>query len=492
MTTRTTAHQVLRDAEKLHREGKLDESEFLYHKLLNKDISNIDVILQIAQIHHQKGNHGLAIILYRMIVDACPDIPGVWNNLAICLKLEALDDSAEFCFKKAMELEPDNPDFPANISAIYVNRGKPEKIIEWADKSIAIGPHNAPGVVQARWHKALALLEKKNFSEGWEYHEARYEEGAGCKIAVRNYEPLDSSRMTSWWDGESEGLVVLHGEQGLGDEIMFASCIPDALATGADLVFECAPRIASLMRRSFPQVKVIGTDNLHGEDWLSNGLDYSKYLPERVDYKLGIGSLPRFYRKDESQFPGTPYLIPDSEKVEHYRKRLDELGPNPKIGIAWMGGVLRTCVEYRSVFLNQLLPILSQDFDFISLQYTSNAQPEIDQFRVDTGIEIHHWPEAARGSDMDNQAALIANLDLVITVCQTAVHVAGGLGVPCWVLTPSRPSWRYGIEGQMPWYSSVSLFRQKGDDWDSLIKEVASELKDVDFRRLQKAKQEVA
>lgn len=481
MTTRTTAHQILADAQKLHQAGKLDEAESLYHRILNKDISSVDVLLQIAQINHQKGNHGLAIILYRMVVEDCPEIPEIWNNLAICLKLENLEDSAEFCFKKAVELSPNNPDFPANLSALYVNRGKPDKIIEWADKAIAIGPREAPSVVQARWHKALALLEKTDFS-GWEFHEARHEEGAGCKIAVRNYA---ESGMTPWWDGKSKGRVVLHGEQGLGDEIMFSSCIPEALKVNDDLVFECAPRIAGLMRRSFPQIKVIGTDNLHGEDWMH---------PEgrRVDYKLAIGSLPLHFRKKPEDCPGTPFLIPDPEKVEEYRKRLDALGRRPKVGISWMGGVIKTAVEFRSLFLEQLLPILDQDCDFISLQYTSNAQTEINQFKLKTGIEIVHWPEAARGSDMDNQAALIANLDLVISVCQTAVHVSGGLGVPCWVLTPSRPSWRYGIKGDMPWYKSVKLFRQDGDDWDSIIKEVALELEHFDFGRLPKAKQAIA
>lgn len=479
MTTRSFANQVIEKARKLHLEGNFNEAEALYHSVFNKDINNLDILLQIAQINHQKGNHGLAIVLYQKVVEIHPEIAAIWNNLGICLKLESMDESAEYCFKKAIELEPNQPDFPANISAIYVNQGQPDKILEWADKAIAIGPHDNPGVVQARWHKALALLEKKDFS-GWKYHESRLEEGAGCKVAFRNYQ---KEGVTPWWDGKSKGLVVLHGEQGIGDEIMFSSCIPDALKTGADFVFECTPRIAGLMARSFPDVKVIGTNNLNGEDWLNGG---------KVDYKLAIGSLPKFYRPHTDDCPGTPFLIPDPILVEHYKQRLSELGNRPKIGIAWMGGVLRTRVELRSLFLEQLNPILEQDFDFISLQYTNNAEPEIQAFEKETGIKIHHWPEAAKGIDMDDQAALISNLDLVITVCQTAVHVSGGLGVPCWVMTPSRPSWRYAIEGDIPWYESVKLYRQKGDDWETLVNEVASDLSKKDFRRLQETESEAA
>lgn len=479
MTTRTTSREVLKRAQECHKAGNLDEAERLYHQIFNKDINNLDLVLQIAQINHQKGNHGLAITLYQKVVESHPDIAAVWNNLGICLKLESLDESAEYCFKKAIELEPSNPDFPANISAIYVNQGCPEKIIEWADKAIAIGPHSLPGVVQARWHKALALLEQKDFS-GWEFHEARLEAGAGCKVEVRNYA---KQGMTPWWDGKSKGLVVLHGEQGIGDEIMFSSCIPDALKSGNDFVFECTPRLEGLIKRSFPEVKVIGTNKANGEDWLKD---------EKVDFKLAIGSLPKLYRPTPESCPGTPFLAPDPIRVEHYKQRLSELGGRPKIGIAWMGGVVKTRVELRSLFLEQLKPILSQEFDFISLQYTSNAESEIKQFYEDTGIMIHHWPEAAKGIDMDDQAALVANLDLVISVCQTCNHVAGGLGIPCWVLTPSKPSWREGISGDMPWYKSVKLYRQKGNDWDSVIKEVANELGSKDFRRLSKAESKAA
>ena len=479
---RVNALDIFEHARKLHADGNLDGAERIYHQLLTHNINHLDFVLQIAQIHAQRGNHGLAIVLYKTVLEAHPELAKIWNNLGISLKLSHYNQSAELAFQRAFELEPDNVDFVSNISSIYVNAGEPDKIIEWADKAIALGPKDHAGVVQAEWHKALGLLEKKIYAQGWDCAEARLKPNSGCKVEVRNYR---KDGTTHWWDGKSNGLVVVHGEQGLGDEIMFSSCLPDAVKTGAGIIFECAPRLESLFKRSFPEVEVIGTHNVNGEDLGGR----------HVDYKCAIGSLARFYRRSESDFPGKSFLIPDPQKVELYRERLESLGSRPKIGIGWQGGVIKTRVDLRSLFLQQLLPVLNQEADFLSLQYTPAAPEEVERFFSDTGIVIHHWPEAATGLDMDDQAALVANLDLVISVCQTNNHVSGGLGVPCWVLTPSRPSWREGMHGDMPWYRSVKLYRQIGDDWEGIISTVATDLKgtiDAYQRKLQGTEQAVA
>lgn len=461
---RVRGTELFEHARRLHREGNLDAAERVYHQLLNHNLNHPDFVLQLAQIHAQRGEHGLAIVLYKHILDERPELGKIWNNLGISLKLLHYNESADFAFRQAIEREPENVDFLSNISSCFVNDGQPDKIIEWADKAIALGPEDHAGVVQARWHKALGLLEQKLYDPGWDYAEARLAPNSGCKIDVRNYA---GEGMTPWWDGKSPGLVAIHGEQGLGDEIMFASCIPDAVKTGAEIVIECAPRLYDLFARSFPTCQVVGTHQLHGEGWLGN---------RQVDYKLAFGTLAKFYRRAEKDFPGAPYLIPDPRLSRHYAERLQAMGPRPKIGIAWQGGVIKTRVELRSVSLSQLAPILAQDADFISLQYTAAAEKEIGEFTRESGVMIHHWPEAAQGLDMDHQAALISQLDLVITVCQTAVHVAGGLGVPAIVLVPSKPSWRYGNEGGLPWYRSVELIRQVGDDWTPVIEKAQCSL----------------
>ena len=135
-------------------------------------------------------------------------------------------------------------------------------------------------------------------------------------------------------------------------------------------------------------------------------------------------------------------------------------------------------MEVRSLELEMMLPILKQDAVFISLQYTPQ-EDEITAFEEKHGIKIHQFPEAVYSSLYDDTAGLVANLDLVITVCTSAVHLAGALGVPTWVMTPSRPAWRYRLDlDTMPWYANTILFRQavNSQDWEPVISEVAANL----------------
>lgn len=483
---RIKVDQYLEQAHELHKNGDVENAEKIYHEVLNNHPDMVGILYALAEICIRRGQIGLAVVLLQQVVQHLPDFVEAWNNLGCALKQMGNDKSAEFCFKRAMKLDPNRVDFPANISGVYVNANEPEKCIEWADKALAL-PHTGtePAIIQAKWHKALALLELKRWQEGWEFHESRLSPHAGLKLEPRNYATDGST--TPWWDGQSPGLVAIHGEQGLGDEIMFSSCLKEAAKTDADLVFECAPRLEKLMKRSFPEVIVVGTHKTDGSDWKDDNT---------VDYKLAVGSLPKFYRNRTEDFPGTPFLKPDPKLVEQYAQRLHALGTRPKIGIAWQGGVLKTRVDLRSLTLKQLEPILKQDADFISLQYHQTAQLDVEEFFSQTGIVIHHWPEAAMGTDMDYQAALVANLDLVISVCQTCNHVAGGLGIPCWVLVPTRPSWREGVSGDaMPWYKSVKLYRQPNDDWKPVIERVSQDLSrfiDAHQRGVPSVKQAVA
>jgi hypothetical protein len=218
-------------------------------------------------------------------------------------------------------------------------------------------------------------------------------------------------------------------------------------------------------------VLVHGTHETDGRDWRGG---------QKVDYKCALGSLPKILGLNTAQdFSGIPFLRADPELTSFYAKRLQSLGDKPKIGIAWQGGVQKTAVHLRSIPLAEWLPVLGQDATFVSLQYTDSAVQELLAFSAATGISIHHWVEAAKGEGMEEQAALISELDLVITVCQTAYHVAGGLGIPCWVLTPKKCSWREGITGNMPWYESVDLIRQNDDPWAHVLNRTADLLKQV-------------
>ena len=260
---------------------------------------------------------------------------------------------------------------------------------------------------------------------------------------------------------------------------MFASMLPDLLKDCKSVVFECHKKLHTLFGNSFPGIDIYPTREDEMIMWAANQDGLPRYP---FDAKIAIGSLGKFYRPNLEAFPGTPFIKPTIVSESKWAVELNKLGPRPKIGIHWIGGHKRTRVEVRSIKLEQLLPILSQDADFISLQYTP-CEAEITAFEKAHGIKIHHYPEANYSPNYDDEAGLVSNLDLVITVCTSVVHLAGSMAVPCWVLTPSRPAWRYRLDlDYMPWYGKiVTLFRQEPNttDWQPVIEEVSFNLADL-------------
>ena len=476
---RVDVQNLLDRAKQLHQDGDLDATETLYSAILSKNIVSSGVpwmLSLLGTLHMERGNNGLAVVLLREATRGLPTFGEAFNNLGIALAREYVDREADAAYATAMERLPTVADIACNRAGLHINEGRPAKATEFAGRALAIDSDHG----LARWHMALGRLESGMLNRRtWDFREARLISGI-TRTEVRNYH---GTTPTPWWQGESDKTVVVHGEQGLGDEIMFASCLPHAIQrVGAErLIFECAPRLQTLFARSFPG-RIVGTNAVDGSA-----------LPTdfRPDCKIAVGSLPRLFRPKRSSFPGTPYLKADPVKVAAARARLPE--GRLRIGVSWQGGHHKTRVDLRSLGEpDPPLPILRCDADFVSLQYTVNADQQVRDVEANHGVRIHHWPDLLRAQDYDETAALVASCDVVISVYQSVIHLAGALGTPCWVLVPSRPAWRYGIEGnRMPWYgATVRLFRQGGDDWASLIERVAGNL--ADHIRISRAESKAA
>jgi hypothetical protein len=190
-----------------------------------------------------------------------------------------------------------------------------------------------------------------------------------------------------------------------------------------------------------------------------------------------MGTLPRYLRRHQADFPRHDgYLRADPDRVDAWRRRLDAIGDAPKIGISWRGGSFKTRSPVRSIALERWAPILgTPGVDFVDLQYT-DCGDEIDDVQSRCGHRIYRWPEVR--DDFEETAALVAALDLVISVCTAVIHLGGALAKPVWVMAPFSPEWRYGISGNsMPWYPSVRVFRQTSyGDWSPVIDDVAKSL----------------
>lgn len=482
-------------ANELDKVGKYKEAEAIYLELLNNDFDNTVVLASLGMNYAITGNHGVAFaILYKAfgLFDSRfeKDLKSVGidlilenkhhkgkfvalkkselaNAIGTTWKHENKTEQARYWFEKAGKIlgEP-NADISNNLATLYINEGSPQKAIPHLQQALARDPNHP----QAQWNMSLAYLETGIYDKGFDLY------GAGKRAQVRadrNY--VMTGGKTPEWDGTPGQTVVVYGEQGIGDEIMFASCIPDLLKVCKQVVFECHIKLQRMFCNSFPGIDIYGTREDERIMWVSTGDGKPRYP---IDAKIAVGDLPRLYRRSLESFPGTPYIEPTKDAQMRWANKFNGMFKDgkPVIGINWIGGHKKTRVEVRSLTLEQMLPILKQDAHFVSLQYT-DCEQEIFEFEQAHGIKIHNWPEGSRNEQYDETGGMVANLDLVITCCSSIVHLAGAMGTACWVLTPSRPAWRYRLDlDYMPWYGkTVTLFRQQNGntDWEPVVEEVA-------------------
>ncbi len=394
---------------------------------------------------------GLAFQVLKRASEILPTDYSVWHNLAKCCMDLRHIDNAERAWKESVRLNPNSSKSLDGLGLIYLKRGDFKKAIEYCDRALALAPEMMDSMV----NRGMAYLAFRRWKEGWE----GYCRNLGLNKDRKERIYGDEKR----WDGTAGLNVVCFGEQGIGDEVTFSSIIHDLVLDSKSVVIECDKRIEGLFKRSFPECEVFGTRYKNERPW-TKGREF--------DARVAMGDLPKFYRSD-GKFPKVDYLLASPEMRLQWRALLDSLGDRTKIGIAWNGGITETGKERRSLKLEQLLPILKQNADFVSLEYR-DPSAEIEQLEETHGIKVHHWSWGVEAYDYDQTAALVSELDLVISVTTTVALTAGALGKECWVLVPEKPIWMYCTEGDFPWFD-LKLFRQKNSVWP--VQEMAEKLK---------------
>lgn len=440
--------EVVQEAQDLHTAGRLQEAARLYDHLLGSQPDDGYVLYLYGTLCLQIKQFGVAITMLRTAVlmelpDQCKG--EAWHNLGAAYRNEGHTDAAREAYAQAIKFRPDNPDCYAMMAGAYINTGTPKEAIKWADKALEIDPAH----VFALSHKSLALLEMGRFGEAWPYYRSRFD----LPALSTSRRPFRCAR----WEGEEVGKLAIHGEQGIGDEIMWMSCFDEIKHLAREIVIECEPRLIPLLERSFG-VQCYGTH----DELIAAHPDVEAYA--------AMGDMAEKTRQALNDFPGTPYLKPDLGKVIEYRQRLEAIGPGPYIGIAWHGGVKGTHQELRNPPNDLWKSLMDRGGQFVSIQYGDHGPAQAVEFGVP------HVQDMI--DNLDNFAALVQALDLVISPCQTAIHFAGALGKECWCVTPSAPAWRYGIKGPMPWYKSVRLYRQPHKDWQPVFNQVSKDLAD--------------
>lgn len=412
----------------LSRRERLKEAQEAFQQALDIQPGHAEVLFAAAGVALRGEENTLALNLFERSFQANPDLKQrAGYGLAVAYRQAGRWHEARTILEEAMARQPASSDL--------------------------------------RWALAQARLACGEWREGWADYTHRFAAGAVP------YRPLPYRT----WNGQpapAQTLVVL-AEQGLGDEIMFASCLPDAIARVGHCIVECEPRLATLFRRSFPTATVLPTRRERDASWLNRA--------EEPQWQIFSGDLPALFRQRDEDFPAHQgYLQADPTRVHYWQERLrQDLGAGLKVGISWRGGTPKTRARARTLACADWAQILGvPGCHFVNLQY-GDCDAMLDQFRSEHGVRPSHYPEAL--ADYDETAALVCALDLVVSVCTAVIHLAGALGRPVWVLAPLAPEWRYtAYRPVMPWYPSTRVFRQASvEDWSGPCQEVSARLRQL-------------
>ncbi len=446
--------------------GKLDAAVDNLREALRLKPDFIKAIFNLGLVYQEKGDLDAAIEQFQEAIRLKPDFAEAYNSLATAFHDQGdLETPIELC-REAIRLKPDFAEAIHNLGTTFYYQGNLEEALEQYDQALQLNPDYA----EAHLDRGRVLLSMGRSNEGWREHEWRFK--------TRN--PVHQLRLPqARWDGSSpeDRIILVYAEQGVGDEIIHASCYPDLIRSAKHCVFQCDPRLADLFARSFPTATVRGTPR-HDLSWLD---DLSP-----IDAWIAAGSLPLYLRPDLESYPDhRGYLVPESSLLEKYRSRLDRLGPGLKVGICWRGkeksatssGAFTTWERLEHFTrLEQWKPILATPgIHFINLQY-GDCREELDTINEDLGISIHEWDDLDLFEDLESVAALTAALDLVITAPTAVFDMAGALGVETWMLYLD-PDWIMLGTGSLPWFPAVRVFyRGRTGNWDDLLGTIAKEL----------------
>ena len=405
----------------------------------------------------QLADYAYAATCWQRVIELAPSTAYAYSDLGILL--ERLDRSAEAeaLYRTALQLSPNYAAAHSNLGALLADLGREPEAEACYRTALAVDPDFQP----ARMNLGLLLLMQERFAEGWPLYEGR--------LFVHATPGVPSNSSCRQWQGEplpGKSILVVP-EQGLGDAIQFCRYLPWLKAQGASRVtLVCWPSQLALM------------ETLAGTDEVISLADLKPPIGNH-DYWTFLLSLPLHARTDLTNIPAQiPYLLPDAVRVAAHAALL--AGDGPRVGIVWRGNPQHLNDGDRSLpNLAVLAPLWSvAGVRFFSLQKSDDPLPG-----VPSGLQLLDLAPAI--DDFSDTAALLSQLDLLITVDTAIAHLAGALGVPCWILLPYfKTDWRW-LRGRNdnPWYPKTRLFRQpKRGDWESPVAEMAIALSQLKTR----------
>lgn len=435
----------------LEAQAKLAEAEWVYRDLLASGERTATACLGLGRVLRNLGQDAEAVCLIDEALALQPDLAIAHFEKAQLLRQAQDYPAAIKALQRFIELAPrERESYLLSLAAIHGEQEQYEQALACYDELVQAYPQSA----QAHWSRSLILLGLGRWQEGWQAFDwrMRYPD---WRRQVQSYADL-----APVWQGEPlQGKrILVFAEQGFGDTLQFCRYLPALVEQGAQVTFHCQPQLLALM------------DGFDGVTTVVR--DVQQAPAERFDFYLPLMSLPgRLGLRLETLPPPSKYLHADEGCVTHWQQKLENSAY--KIGLVWAGAAINPANRRRSFGLQTYAPIIDQaGVQCYSLQLDPSKEDQASeawQGLVNLASEI---------KDFADTAAIIANLDLVITADTAVAHLAGAMGKPVWVLIYTAPDWRWQPEGEFSrWYPQMRLFRQAlGESWERVAQRVAEAL----------------
>ena len=470
-----TVHEVLQSGWRTHQSGNPVAAERVYRGVLAQVPRNAEahVYLGIALFDQRRFTESASA--YREALGIREVFPVAWNNLGNSLRMLGEIEEAESCFIKALEQQPGYLSALKNRGTLWIWSGEIERGLKWYEAGLQVDPDNA------ELHRNLGVINLLlgRFDIGWREYRWRWKMPGAARPAVNA--PL--------WNGEELNgkTILLYPEQGRGDAIQFIRVASVLAKLGARIFLRCSAAMIPLFASARASSK-LGIDLLLPEGGVIPPVDHHASLIDVIDTLYQHDrALP--YASDLFDADGRGYLSVPDNLIHYWQNWLDQHVPRPsaatessgnvrRIGINWQGNPQHHADVYRSIPLDELQPLTQiPNVQLVSLQFGFGSE-QLDQSSFRQSIaKLPSNLDESGGAFMDT-AAVLCNLDHLITTDTALAHLAGALGVPVTVLLGKVPDWRWLTEGETtPWYPTMRLARQtEMGRWDDVVQQVGSQL----------------
>jgi tetratricopeptide (TPR) repeat protein len=425
----------------LYRGGALLPAAELYRRALALDPKKYEIYNDLGLVLTDLGNFAAALEVFRRSLINNPRSAKTIASLGRLFERKGDLISAAEAYRDAIKLDPKMRAAYVDLGFVLYGLGELAEASDCFARLRALQPDSAEATVNL----GLIHLLQGDLAVGWAEYESRWKVGVGD----------DRKLLQRRWKGEALGgeRILLYAEQGLGDTMQFVRYVPLVAERGGEVVLEVQPALHDLLARTAGASRVIRRGEM---------------LPEFA-WQCPLMSLPLALGTELDTIPArVPYIVPDAARVEAWRERLEK--NTRRIGLAWAGNPGHPRDRLRSISLEQLAPLLNVEGTvFYSLQFGAGAE---QMKLLPPGVRLVDLGDELK--DFANAAAIVANLDLVISIDSAVAHLAGAVGKPVWILLNKGCDWRWFLGREdSPWYPTARLFRQgTPGEWQEVVKRV--------------------